>query len=194
MKDYKPVNQSEKSEINEKKKEVSKKCNKKMCCGITSLSFVVLILSCIVAVKAFYPLHASCKIDYKFTNQQCENVKHTLVEQINKWNHTKCGKGDQVHQRCRYKLTSEDADEIKATHTTPLMLYVDDLNFDFNQDKSSCEVKAFSTSQLWYAFLDFGTNYCNLHNLVVGSNLQNYTEDTYNSRCTQYTCANCTRF
>lgn len=30
----------------------------------------------------------------------------------------------------------------------------------------SCEAKAFSTSQTWYAVLDNSVNYCNLHNLV----------------------------
>merc|ERR1712183_393402 len=116
----------------------------------TTLSLVVLILSCVVAVKAFYPLHASCKIDYKFTDQQCENVQATLVEQIRNWNHSNCGKGDQVHQRCRYHLTSENAEEIQAKHTTPLKLYIDDLSFHFKQEKNSCQVRAFSSSQLWY--------------------------------------------
>ena len=28
--------------------------------------------------------------------------------------------------------------------------------------------KGYSTSETWYAILDFGTNYCNLHNLLTG--------------------------
>jgi len=29
-------------------------------------------------------------------------------------------------------------------------------------------VQGYSTSETWYAFLDYGTNYCNLHNLITG--------------------------
>jgi hypothetical protein len=31
--------------------------------------------------------------------------------------------------------------------------------------------QAYSTSSLWYAILDFGTNYCNLRNLLDGAGL-----------------------
>ena len=75
-----------------------------MFCGIYTQAFVVVIFSCMVAVKGFYPFHASCKIDYTFTNQKCDNVKATLVQKINDWNHSNCVEGDQVHQRCRYFL------------------------------------------------------------------------------------------
>ena len=29
-------------------------------------------------------------------------------------------------------------------------------------------LQGFSTSETWYAVLDYGTNYCNLHNLITG--------------------------
>jgi len=32
-------------------------------------------------------------------------------------------------------------------------------------------VQGYSTSETWYAFLDYGTNYCNLHNLITGAGL-----------------------
>ena len=56
-----------------------------------------------------------------------------------------------------------------------------------------------STSEVFYAVLDDGTNYCNLHNLVVGSGLTNTTkygfkEVTENSKCTQYSSANCDKY
>ena len=104
------------------------------------------------------------------------------------------GEQSQTFTTFRYNLTSESEQRITATHTTPLKLYVDDLTFDFATVEGSCEVKAFSTSQLWYAFLDFGTNYCNLHNLVEGTGMKGYTEETWNSKCTQYTSANCERY
>jgi len=28
--------------------------------------------------------------------------------------------------------------------------------------------QGYSRSETWYAYLDFGTNYCNLHNLITG--------------------------
>ena len=60
-------------------------------------------------------------------------------------------------------------------------------------------IQGFSTSEIPYAVLDEGTNYCNLHNLVVGSGLANGTvygfkEETDNSICTQYTSANCDKY
>ena len=59
--------------------------------------------------------------------------------------------------------------------------------------------QGYSTSELIYAILDKGTNYCNLHNLVVGSGLTNttrygFTETTDDSVCTEYTSANCNKY
>jgi len=28
--------------------------------------------------------------------------------------------------------------------------------------------QGYSRSEMWYAYLDFGTNYCKLHNLIIG--------------------------
>ncbi len=44
------------------------------------------------------------------------------------------------------------------------------------------------------SFLDFGTNYCNLFNLMDGSGLTadpGYLEETSDKICTQYTEADC---
>ena len=30
-------------------------------------------------------------------------------------------------------------------------------------------LQGYSTSETWYAILDYGTNYCNLHNLITGT-------------------------
>ena len=48
-----------------------------------------------------------------------------------------------------------------------------------------------------YAYLDYGTNYCNLRNLVDGSRFsgQNgFRETTSNSVCTQYSSRDCSRY
>jgi hypothetical protein len=58
-------------------------------------------------------------------------------------------------------------------------------------------VQGFSSSQIWYAVLDYGTNYCNLHNLVEGAGLQAdrlYSELTRDEVCTQYTSSNCDKY
>jgi hypothetical protein len=53
--------------------------------------------------------------------------------------------------------------------------------------------QAYSRSQT-FSILDYGTNYCNLFNLMDGSGLildPAYTEETDDSICTQYSTADC---
>ena len=57
--------------------------------------------------------------------------------------------------------------------------------------------QGYSTSDLWYAILDMGTNYCNIRNLMDGTGMSasnGFTEDTSDSQCTQYTSRDCSRF
>lgn len=52
-----------------------------------------------------------------------------------------------------------------------------------------------SRSRLWYAVLDYGTNYCNLRNLMDGAfPEQDLADQTSVSQCTQYDERNCARF
>ena len=121
------------------------------------------------------------------------------------------------------QITSQTANEIKGTHTTPVHHYVDDLTMAFTTSGSGCSVavsyqlasyqkdgilcctccththsQGFSTSETWYAVLDYGTNYCNLHNLVDGAKIDTSTygfkEQTSDSQCTQYTSHNCDKY
>ena len=58
-------------------------------------------------------------------------------------------------------------------------------------------LQAYSTSDLWYAVLDWGTNYCNLRNLLDGTGLSDsdgFVEKTSNADCTQYEDRDCTRY
>lgn len=53
--------------------------------------------------------------------------------------------------------------------------------------------QANSKSQV-FSILDFGTNYCNLFNLMEGSGLTKdpgYSEETNDNICTQYSSSNC---
>ena len=57
--------------------------------------------------------------------------------------------------------------------------------------------QAFSSSDLWYARLDYGTNYCNLRNLLDGTGLsanEVFIEETSTDDCTQYDQLNCEKY
>merc|ERR1719325_592924 len=99
-------------------------------------------------------------------------------------------------QNCLYEyLETEEDGTIKAKHLTPVKRYVDSVNFKFeDQGENSCKIAGFSSSDLWYAYLDKGTNYCNLRNLIDGSELSRtngFQEDTNVEVCTQYDRRNC---
>merc|ERR1711915_339791 len=132
-----------------------------------------------------YPLHASCKLDWEFS-ASCEDVHAKILSQIDAWDVEICPmtslgcKNLPCGQQCLYKLVSSD-----------------DLSFEMTPNGSGCSVHAESTSETFFAFLDFGTNYCNLRNLIDGQGLSadpGFTEETNNDICTQYTTADCTRY
>ncbi|XP_013410736.1 uncharacterized protein LOC106173937 [Lingula anatina] len=163
-------------------------------CCVTMMSYVFLIVSVIVLLIASSisgPLHASCKATWTF-GEGCADVNKALVDQINKWKGPDgCKNGG---EKCLYALKSSSATEIKATHETPKKHYVDDVSFEFSGSGSSCTVKGYSTSETWYAVLDYGTNYCNMFNLIQGAGLDKvsgYKEETSDSICTQRSSANC---
>ena len=167
-----------------------------------------LTLCLFASMTSSSPLHASCQLEWVFPATTCEVVRTKLVEQIYAWNDDEnCKSGG---EKCLYKLISSSSSQITATHTTPKKKYVDTLSMMFSstdivgspnvlvfekfQSTSDCRVMAHSSSNVWYAILDFGTNYCNLHNLVVGSgliNISGFTEKTSDSVCTQFTSADC---
>merc|ERR1712122_460839 len=139
------------------------------------------------------PLHASCKINWEWSDNQCSEIHEKLINQIKLWTpEDNCAGGG---QKCLYELIEETSDYIKATHTTPIKRYVDTLTFKFTTNNNGCNVLAFSSSDLWYAILDYGTNYCNLENLLTGAGLDQipgFIETTSNRVCTQYDSRNCT--
>ncbi|KAJ7365180.1 hypothetical protein OS493_007831 [Desmophyllum pertusum] len=159
--------------------------------------YMFLALVCFLATcTQAGPLHASCKIDWTWA-VNCTVVKTTIVNQIHKWTtDDNCPDGD--GEKCLYTLKEETADKITATHTTPKKHYVDDLTFTFGKNGSEiCNAQGYSTSETWYAVLDYGTNYCNLHNLITGSGLDKFPkfqEVTSDSVCTQYSSRNCDKY
>jgi len=153
-----------------------------------------------------YPWHASCKIDW-IVPGSCENIRTQLVSQMNQWEgDSNCGQISDdcpslpCGQNCLYEFIETQADgTLKGRHLTPVKRYVDSLTFKFEDQSnaSSCKIDAYSRSDLWYAILDFGTNYCNLRNLLDGTGLSGtdgFMEETSDSVCTQYTSRDCSRY
>ncbi|XP_053374680.1 uncharacterized protein LOC123532335 [Mercenaria mercenaria] len=98
-------------------------------------------------------------------------------------------------KKCLYSISSQTGTSLKLVHETPVHHYKDTVSFTFAQGSSAdtCNVHGYSTSQTWYAVLDYSTNYCNMRNLLEGSNLHTsagFTETTSDSICTQYSKRN----
>ena len=96
-----------------------------------------------------------------------------------------------------FQHTGSDETTTTGTHTTPVALYVDDLTYVFNNRiGGGCVIEANSISES-LSGLDYGTNYCNLFNLMEGCGLtedEGFTEQSDASICTQYNTANCDRY
>eukprot|EP00455_Lapot_gusevi_P044135 TRINITY_DN5465_c0_g1_i1.p1 TRINITY_DN5465_c0_g1~~TRINITY_DN5465_c0_g1_i1.p1 ORF type:complete len:161 (-),score=43.99 TRINITY_DN5465_c0_g1_i1:51-533(-) len=150
--------------------------------------FAVAVL-CFCMPTAAGPLHASCKVTWTFPNTSCGIVNGALVKAVANLSGSDCG----TSEKCLYSLVSASSSEIKVVHTTPVKHYADDVSFDFSQSGTDCVVAGYSTSETWYAILDYGTNYCNMHNLGAILGLQ-YSEITSDDICTQYSSANCDKY
>lgn len=158
--------------------------------------FAFLAVACFYVVCTRGSLHASCKIEWTW-GVSCTMVRNAILKQIDKWKSDEnCKNGG---EKCLYTLKGVTATQIKATHKTPKAHYIDDLTFTVQANSTSklCNMQGYSTSELWYAILDYGTNYCNLHNLITGAALDRfpgYKEVTSDSVCTQYSSANCEKY
>lgn len=153
---------------------------------VSALAALVLGIGILCALAAG-PLHAECFVEWKI-GIPCFDVSSLLVNQIKEWSTETCpGKS----QRCLYSLESVNAEDITATHTTPVMRFMDDITFNLSSpDPDSCDVQGRSVSRSWYAILDSGTNYMNMYNLMRGSGLSSspsFTESTSDRLCTQFT-------
>merc|ERR1711953_1428885 len=142
------------------------------------------------------PLHASCSVKWTLS-ESCATAQQKIIDQMNLWDNEDCGPTDdnKPHgQKCLYHHTGTEGLVTTGTHTTPIHRYVDDLTFTFIEGSDpTCLVDAYSQSET-LSLLDYGTNYCNLFNLMDGSGLVNdpaFTEDTNNFICTQRSSADC---
>ncbi|XP_042856690.1 uncharacterized protein LOC122243259 [Penaeus japonicus] len=166
-------------------------CGCKLCC-CTLLVITLVIAASLGLFSAFfpYPSHASCRVDWVF-GKSCSIVKSKLIDQIKSWDHDDCS----LKQQCNYEYLGEDGNVIRGLHITPLLKFEDKLNFTFNSRSEGCHVTGASESGVSFAVIDFGTNYCNLRNLVIGSRLDEndsyYRENSTNKVCTMYSIAHC---
>lgn len=104
-----------------------------------SVLIVCLISLALYSLIESYPLHASCKVSWTWPNFPCKSVHDSIIQQINEWTtDDNCKNGG---EKCLYALVSQTTTSIKATHTTPVKKYVDDLTFTFNQNGGNCEVQ-----------------------------------------------------
>eukprot|EP00092_Neocalanus_flemingeri_P037705 GFUD01041051.1.p1 GENE.GFUD01041051.1~~GFUD01041051.1.p1 ORF type:complete len:172 (-),score=26.16 GFUD01041051.1:126-641(-) len=167
--------------------------------------FVALIAILVAIGNAImpYPWHASCTIKWQVP-ESCQEFKTKILNQLTAW------EGDSLcpttsnscpvlpcGQNCLYKFISSTANTVQGTHTTPVARYTDDVSFTMADDGLGCSIQANSSSQTWYAVLDYGTNYCNLRNLVDGAGIsgaKGFSEETSDSVCTQYTTRDCLRY
>lgn len=174
-------------------------CCRRLCWAmIYTTSFCVAFLTTTfvgVCLSGLYPWHASCSLQWSM-QYSCSDAGKELAVQINQWSdRSGCEHGG---QRCLYQLVFSNSTMIKATHTTPVAGYIDDLQFEFGTGSDGvCVIDGYSRSQTWYAWLDWGTNYCNMRNLVTAlgwQEIDSFKEVTSNSVCTQYTTADCDKY
>merc|ERR1712217_724906 len=102
-------------------------------------------------------------------------IQIKIVDQMNAWDNEDCGTkpGDTEPngQKCLYHWTGNDGLITNGTHTTPIHRYVDNLSFKFvPMSDGACLVDAYSQSTP-ESILDYGTDYCNLFNLMDGCGL-----------------------
>jgi len=167
--------------------------------------FFILAQNCVISQR--YP-RAECRITWNIPSD-CNTVQTKIQNQMDAWKETEekaeaCpGTSQQCPrlpcgQKCRYVFEGIDnLGRITGYHLTPKKSYKDKISFAFSENGENCNVVGFSKSTVSYAFLDFGTNYCNLRNLLDGASLSQtngFTESTSTNICTQYDQINCDRF
>ena len=179
-----------------------------------SCKYLVLVgalFVCAYNQEAFGYPRAQCQITWTLP-ESCHVARNKIKGLMLEWKETAIGKeacpGTSSRcptlpcgQKCRYVFEEIDGNgKIIGHHFTPAKSYRDNVSFEFKNirlSKQSCEVRGFSKSTVWYAFLDYGTNYCNLRNLIDGANLSfgnDFREHTTTRICTQYDVINCKRY
>ncbi|KAH0949760.1 hypothetical protein HN011_004624 [Eciton burchellii] len=153
---------------------------------------ILVLLHCVVLISILfpYPLHASCIVKWKFS-EPCTHVTQKLRYQIMNWSSwNTCRQRD---HNCLYTLkSSTEENVIRATHTTSNLKSHEKIRIVFQEMNNTCLATADSITNDWFTVFDYGANYCNLHNLVVGAGLDTkFLETTSDAICTQFSMAVC---
>merc|ERR1712198_66714 len=182
------------------------------------------VLIGLLGLSEAYPNHAECRV-VNTIPLGCAEAKQKILNQMTEWNtETECpGNCEKVSkrrgpplvavnyegtnnpctacpcgQKCLYKFAGQTENSIKGSHLTPVFKYEDAVTFDFaDNSDGSCRVEGFSTALLSYAYFDFGTNYCNLRNLLDGAGLTGlpgFAEQTSEDVCMQLDRINCAKY
>lgn len=104
-------------------------------------------------------VHAGCEVTITF-EESCGAVQKEINQRIEGqyelWH--------DPHNNGTYTLDSNDGSEYAVHRVTGDSKYTDKMLFNFVEQGDGCKVEACSESQV-FSIADFGTNYCNLHNL-----------------------------
>lgn len=120
------------------------------------LIFPALAITC-PGTKA--PIHAGCQIELVFTNN-CSDVRGEIANRIA----GQFGKWHDPHNNGTYTVVKADETMIQLSRETGDKKFTDLMTFTFTTSADGCAVTACSQSQV-FSIGDFGTNYCNLHDL-----------------------------
>ncbi|CAK9818216.1 hypothetical protein ANTPLA_LOCUS9680 [Anthophora plagiata] len=163
---------------------------------IYGISGLLMFLTCVILVSLVfpYPLHASCIVKWKF-GDPCVYTMQKFRCQILNWSScTNCG---QYGSKCLYTLKEPkpyESNVIRAVHLAPNLRTVEKIKISFDEVNKTCVATGESVSTEWFRIFDYGTNYCNLRNLVIGTGFDKnpkFLELTTNEVCTQYNMAVC---
>ncbi|XP_012220942.1 uncharacterized protein [Linepithema humile] len=150
-------------------------------------------IMCFVMTMLFpYPLHASCIVKWKF-DDPCTYVMQKFRCQIMNWSSWNVCR--QREGNCLYTLkVPAEENVIQATHRMSNLKSLEKIKIVFEERNNTCFATGDSVSSGWFTVFDYGANYCNLRNLVVGAGLDRhmkFLELTSDAVCTQFDMAVC---
>ncbi|KAM8838608.1 uncharacterized protein ACB058_015286 [Synchiropus picturatus] len=154
------------------------------------LLFSALVLGSALAFSIGVPT-AQCRVIWAF-GIPCDEVYIRVVSQIKEWQvAASCG---YTGENCSYELVSAGENLIRATHTSPTTMSVNNLQFSFRQT-TVCKVLGDSSCEVSMDPADNTTNYCSLQNVMDGSDLisaMGYKQYSNKWMCVGFDLANCT--
>ena len=117
-----------------------------------------------MSFPAFSMFHAHGEMTTTFATP-CNNLSTIMTNELNNFQDPSNG---------LYQKVQETENYFWFTRTTPVKHYVDDVSFALSDaSTSTCTVTAKSQSQV-LSVLDYGTNYCNMFNVIRMAGV-NYT-------------------